>query len=147
MPGLEDVWIVEEREENERKVERAVRRKKFVEKMTLVVNLVLFIIVFGASIYHIDNKAKINELNSQNLALEKEVADLRSKINEKNVLISSQFSLESIYDIATKELGMVYPTAARVISLSSNRYFSLERREESLPAFVLDTENKVRKRK
>lgn len=130
-------WIVKEREENEKKVERVVRKKKFYERVTLLVNLLLVFVVFNAALYLIDNKAKIYELNSKNLELEKEVADLQSRISEKNVLISSQFSLDAIYEIATKELGMVYPTASRVISLRADRYISLEGQDESLPRFVM----------
>lgn len=137
--GFEEIWIVSEKEENEREVGRIVRKKKFMEKMNLLMNLFLFFVLFWAAMYLIDNKAKIYELNSKNLALEKEVADLQSRISEKNVLISSQFSLETIHHIASEELGMVYPSASRVTSLNAERYFSLEYVDERLPKFVLNT--------
>ncbi|MDO4754154.1 MAG: hypothetical protein Q4A41_04045 [Bacillota bacterium] len=145
MNELENVWMVSEREEHERKVERAVRKTKLGERLTSVLNILLIVVIFGAAMVLIDHKAKIYELNSKNLALEKEVADLQSKIAEKNVEISSRFSLESIYEVASKELGMVYPTASRVVSIHSQHYYSLLNPEDNTPLLVFDM--KIHKRK
>lgn len=127
MSRLNDVRTVNANDRNRAIVEREVRRRIFRERMATAVNFALVIIVFAACIFSLDNKALIYEQNAKNLTLEKEVADLQSKISEMDVLISSQFSLETIHKIASEELGMVYPTSGRVVSVVADRYYSLDR--------------------
>lgn len=124
-------------EEEVRKVVRRYQRLSFVSWFFRFVFLVL---IFYASMMFIDQKSHIYEMNMKNIELEKELNDIRSRISEVNVQISSQFSLESIYEIASKELGMIYPMASRVVSINSARYYSIDtvprEREEDYPKLV-----------
>lgn len=119
---------------SERKVRRAVLKSRVKEFFSYIFWFTFLFLVFIASLFYISQKAHIHEMNQKTIELEKELADLDAKISEVNVAISSQFSLEHIYKCASEELGMIYPTEARVVVLRGDRYFTLD--DESDPATV-----------
>ncbi len=115
--------------ESNREIQRRVKQKQFARRVFKFLNGVftafLIFSCFLASMYIIEKKSIVYELNQKNLLLEKDASELKGKISEMNVLISSQLSLDNIEKIARDELRMVYPDASRVIALNSSNYYAL----------------------
>ncbi len=116
-------------EKDERAAKR-VRQRRFerrVYNFFQVFFVSTFVVLsFFAAMVVIDRKSMVYELNQKNLLLEKEAAELRSKISEINVLISAELSLDNIERVAKEELGMVYPDSSRVVGLSITEYYALD---------------------
>lgn len=114
---------------NGKKYEEKIKESVFLSRMqeffSYAFKVCLLFVIFFATLYYISNKAEISEQNLQNVALEKEIRDLEARVLELNVSISSQFSLEHISEYAASELDMIYPTAARVVSINSESYVSM----------------------
>lgn len=108
------------------RVRRVIRRERYLSLISGLVKLAAVAVIFYAALVYIDQKAFIYEINARNIVLEKEIVNLDGKISEMNVRISSRFSLEKIYEIASTELDMIYPTASRVVSIKSSNYYTLE---------------------
>ncbi len=123
--GELDKLLISETNEHEKKIKRTVFVSRTKDFLSNVLKICLLAAVFFATLDYIGNKASISEQNLRNVALENEVHDLQSRIAELNVAISSQFSLEHISEYAANELGMIYPTAARVVSLDSSGYVAI----------------------
>lgn len=114
----------EHREEKERQVNERVKRntsraKAFDLKYTLaLVTATVFLFVSCVSMLSL--QADITEQKRQIAILESNLNEMTDTNNETDKRLESSVDLTKVYDVATKELGMVYPKTGQVISYEAS---------------------------
>lgn len=110
----------ERREQKERQVNERVRRntnraKAFDLKYTLAL-VTATVFLFASCISMLSLQADITEQKRQIAILESNLNEMTDTNNETSKRLESSVDLTKVYDVATKELGMVYPKTGQVIS-------------------------------
>ncbi len=109
------------KEEEERRARQRQREKKQ-HKVNLVYTFTL-IAVMGVLIYmlvgYVQLQASIQVNAAQVTQLEQELAKLTASNQITALELDTNIDYNSIFDIATKELGMVYPNKSQVIEYDS----------------------------
>ncbi len=110
----------ERREQKERQVNERVRRntnraKAFDLKYTLAL-VTATVFLFASCISMLSLQADITEQKRQIAVLESNLNEMTDTNNETSKRLESSVDLTKVYDVATKELGMVYPKTGQVIS-------------------------------
>jgi len=110
----------ERREQKERQVNERVRRntnraKAFDLKYTLAL-VTATVFLFVSCISMLSLQADITEQKRQIAVLESNLNEMTDTNNETSKRLESSVDLTKVYDVATKELGMVYPKTGQVIS-------------------------------
>ena len=119
---LNTVPVREERPERERehkvneKIQRNARRARAFDLRYTASLLVATGFLFVSCISMLTLKANVTEQRRQIAVLEKNLNALTDSNNETSKRLESTVDLTKIYDVATKELGMVYPKNGQVVS-------------------------------
>ena len=112
------------REERERHVNERVQRntnraKAFDLKYTVAL-VAATAILFVSCVSMLSLQADITEQRRQIAALESNLTELTDTNNETSKRLESSVDLTKVYDVATGELGMVYPKTGQVISYEAS---------------------------
>ena len=71
--------------------------------------------LIGACIFLLSVRSEITSTSNQITSLQSELQSLRSDNDAKEVRLNESIDLTQIYNVATTELGMVYPSDENVI--------------------------------
>ena len=82
--------------------------------------MVATIFLFGSCFYMLTVQATITEQRREIAMLESNLNSLTDNNNEMSKRIESSVDLTEIYNVATTELGMVYPKAGQVVSYEAS---------------------------
>lgn len=110
--------------EKERKVNKRISRntrhaKAFDLKYTMALT-VATVFLFAACVNMLTLQADITEQRRQIAALEKSLTELTDTNNETSKRLESSVNLTKVYDVATNELGMIYPQNGQVVSYEAS---------------------------
>lgn len=109
----------ERRERKEHQVNERVRRnvnraKAFDLKYTLAL-MTATVFLFVSCVSMLSLQADITERKRQIAVLEGSLNEMADTNNETSKRLESSVDLTEVYDVATKELGMLYPKTGQVI--------------------------------
>ena len=106
--------------EQERQEERArIRSINRNNRLNLVYTLAIsgiVIAMFAICWQYLSIQAKVKENAATVNSLQKELTELTNKNDEMELEINANIDYDSLYNIATQELGMVYPERDQVIT-------------------------------
>ena len=108
-----------ERQVNERVNRNTRRAKAFDLKYTLAL-VTATVFLFVSCISMLSLQADVKEQKRQIAILESNLNELTDTNNEMDKRLESSVDLTKVYDVATKELGMVYPKTGQVISYEAS---------------------------
>lgn len=108
-----------ERQVNEQINKNRDRARAFDLKYTIIL-MTATIFLFGSCINMLTIQANITEQRRQIAALESNLNELTDTNNETSKQLESSVNLPEIYEVATKELGMVYPKSGQVVSYEAS---------------------------
>lgn len=108
----------------ERQVSTSVRRnskraRAFDLKYSVCL-MVATVFLFGSCVNMLTIQADITEQRRQIASLESTLNELTDKNNETSKRLESSVDLPKIYEVATTELGMVYPKTGQVVSYEAS---------------------------
>lgn len=114
----------EHREKKERQVNERVKRntnraKAFDLKYTIAL-VAATAVLFVSCVSMLSLQADIIEQRRQIAILESNLTELTDTNNETSKRLESSVDLTKVYDVATGELGMVYPKTGQVISYEAS---------------------------
>jgi cell division protein FtsL len=114
----------ERREHKEHKVNERVRKNAnramaFDMKYTMAL-VVATVFLFVSCVSMLSLQADITEQRRQIATLESNLNELTDTNDETSKRLESSVDLTKVYDVATKELGMVYPKTGQVISYEAS---------------------------
>lgn len=114
----------ERREQKEHKVNERVRKNAsramaFDMKYTMAL-VVATVFLFVSCVSMLSLQADITEQRRQIATLESNLNELTDTNDETSKRLESSVDLTKVYDVATKELGMVYPKTGQVISYEAS---------------------------
>lgn len=109
----------EERKANEKINRNRNRAKAFDLKYTIALT-VATVFLFASCVNMLTIQADITEQRRQIAALESNLNELTDTNDETDKRLESSVDLPEIYDVATKELGMVYPKTGQVVSYEAS---------------------------
>ena len=109
----------EERQENARISKNRNRARAFDLKYTIALTAAT-VFLFVSCINMLTIQANITEQRQQIAALESNLNELTDTNNETSKRLESSVDLPKIYEVATSELGMVYPKAGQIISYEAS---------------------------
>lgn len=104
---------------NERISRNSRRAVAFDLRYTLALT-VATVFLFVSCIHMLTIKADITEQKRQIAALESNLTELTDTNNETSKRLESSVDLTKVYDVATNELGMVYPKNGQVVSYEAS---------------------------
>ena len=111
--------VREERRVNER-ISRNTRRARAFDLKYTIALVVATVFLFVSCINMLTLQADITEQRREIAALESNLASLADTNNETSKRLESSVNLTEVYDIATKDLGMVYPQNGQVVSYEAS---------------------------
>lgn len=109
----------EERQENARIAKNRNRARAFGLKYTLALTAAT-VFLFVSCINMLTIQADMTEQRRQIATLESNLNELTDTNDETSKRLESSVDLPKIYDVATNELGMVYPKTGQVISYQAS---------------------------
>lgn len=109
----------EERRVNERISRNSKRARAFDFKYTLCL-MVATTFLFVSCVNMLTIQADITEQRRQIATLESTLNELADSNNETSKRLESSIDLPRIYEVATTELGMVYPKTGQVVSYEAS---------------------------
>lgn len=109
----------EERKVNQ-KVSRNSRRARAFDLKYTVALVVATAFLFVSCVNMLTLQADITEQRRQIASLESTLNDLTDTNNETSKRLESSVDLPKIYEVATSELGMVYPKTGQVVSYEAS---------------------------
>lgn len=109
----------EERKVNE-KISRNTRRAKAFDLKYTMALVVATAFLFAACVNMLTLQADITEQRRQIAMLESNLNDLTDTNNETSKRLESSVNLPEILDVATNELGMIYPKSGQVLSYEAS---------------------------
>lgn len=113
-----------DREEQEKIRRQAIRRAKH-RKVVQLQYAMLFAIgisfLFVFSVRMLSVQSAIAEQRREIMLLEAEFNQLKNKNDETHKRLDSSVDLTEVYDVAIKELGMVYPKNGQIVSYEASR--------------------------
>lgn len=101
-------------------VRRNVKRAKTFDLKYTVALLGATILLFVFCISMLNAKAEVTEQRRQIAVLERELNALKDNNDEMGKRLESSVDLTKVYDVAVKELGMVYPKNGQVVSYEAS---------------------------
>ena len=104
-----------ERKTNARIERNAKRAKAFDLRYTMAL-VVATVCLFGACVNMLSLQADITEQRRQIATLESNLNDLKDTNDETSKRLESSVDLTKVYDFATTELGMVYPSKDQIVN-------------------------------
>ena len=107
------------KEPNKRINKNAQRARAFSPLYTCML-MVATVFLFGSCLYMLTIQATITEQRRQIAVLESNLNALTDNNDEMSKRIESSLNLPEVYEIATSELGMVYPKAGQVVSYEAS---------------------------
>ena len=107
------------RQVNERIDRNSKRAKAFDLKYTMAL-MVATVFLFASCINMLTIQADISEQRREIATLESNLNELTDMNNETSKRLESSVDLTQIYEVATTELGMVYPKTGQVISYEAS---------------------------
>ncbi|MGN0155463.1 MAG: hypothetical protein ACI4A3_13510 [Lachnospiraceae bacterium] len=108
-----------ERKVNE-KISRNTRRAKAFDLKYTMALVVATTFLFGSCVNMLTLQANITEQRRQIAMLESNLNELTDTNNETSKRLDSSVDLTKIYEVATQELGMVYPGNGQVVSYEAS---------------------------
>ncbi|MGN0496073.1 MAG: hypothetical protein ACI4GW_07590 [Lachnospiraceae bacterium] len=119
--------IIERPEEKERKERQANRKpnrnveraRAFDLKYTVMLTFATAFL-FCSCFYMLSVQAEISEQRREIAMLESNLNELTDNNDETSKRLESSVNLPEIYEVATTELGMVYPKAGQVVSYEAS---------------------------
>lgn len=105
----------QEKQEERKRIQRINRNNRFNLLYTLAVSgmvVVMFVICWQ----YLHVQAEVKENSATVNSLQRELTELTNKNDEMELEINANIDYDSIYNIATEELGMVYPERDQVIT-------------------------------
>lgn len=109
----------QERKVNERVNRNQKRARAFDLKYTLCL-MTATVILFGACVNMLAIQSDIAEQRREIALLESNLNEITDTNNETSKRLESSVDLPKIYEVATTELGMVYPKAGQVVSYEAS---------------------------
>lgn len=109
----------EERKVNE-KISRNTRRAKAFDLKYTIALVVATAFLFVSCVNMLTLQADITEQRRQIAMLESNLNDLTDTNNETSKRLESSVNLPKILDVATNELGMIYPKSGQVLSYEAS---------------------------
>lgn len=109
----------EERRVNERVNRNSRRARAFDLKYTACL-MVATVFLFVSCVNMLTIQADITEQRRQIAALESTLNDMKDTNNETSKRLEGSVDLTKIYEVATTELGMVYPKSGQVVSYEAS---------------------------
>lgn len=109
----------EERKVNERVSRNSKRARAFDLKYTVCL-MVATTFLFVSCVNMLTIQADITEQRRQIATLESTLNELTDTNNETSKRLESSVDLPKIYEVATTELGMVYPKTGQVVSYEAS---------------------------
>ncbi len=109
----------QEREVNERIAQNSRRARAFDFKYTICL-MVATVFLFVSCVNMLTIQADITEQRRQIAKLESTLNELTDSNNETSKRLESSIDLPKIYEVATTELGMVYPKTGQVVSYEAS---------------------------
>ncbi len=109
----------EERRVNERVSRNSQRAKAFDLKYTVCL-MVATVFLFVSCVNMLTIQSNITEQRRQIATLESTLNELTDTNNETSKRLESSVDLTKIYEVATAELGMVYPKTGQVVSYNAS---------------------------
>ena len=119
VPGRINRPEPEERKVNEKINRNRNRARAFDLKYTIALT-VATVFLFVSCVNMLTIQADITEQRRQIAALESNLNELTDTNDETNKRLESSVDLPEIYDVATNELGMVYPKTGQVVSYEAS---------------------------
>lgn len=108
-----------QRQVNEKINRNRNRAKAFDLRYTLALTIAT-VFLFVSCVNLLTVQANITEQRRQIAALESNLNELTDTNNETSKRLESSVNLPEIYEVATKELGMVYPKSGQVVSYEAS---------------------------
>jgi len=109
----------EERRVNERVDRNSKRARAFDLKYTVCL-MVATVVLFCSCVSMLTIQSDITEQRRQIAMLESTLNELTDTNNETSKRLESSVDLPKIYEVATTELGMVYPKTGQVVSYEAS---------------------------
>lgn len=119
VPEYQEVDRPDQRQQTRRETQR---RRKINSGMDIVSMLVLTFAI-AVTVYtcleYLSVQSRISQMDKEIVQLESELIKLQNENSSALSEIDSSLDLDYIYEVATKELGMVYPNDNQVITYES----------------------------
>lgn len=104
---------------NERTKKNVERARAFSFRYTVMLTLAT-VFLFGSCFYMLSIQSEITEQRREIALLESNLNALTDSNDEMSKRIESSVNLPEIYEVATTELGMVYPKTGQVVSYEAS---------------------------
>lgn len=119
VPGYQEVERPDQRQQTRREIQK---RRKINSSMDIVSMLILTFAI-AVTVYvcleYLSVQSHISQMDKEIVQLESELIKIRNENTSALSEIKTSLDLDYIYDVATKELGMVYPNKNQVIAYES----------------------------
>lgn len=102
------------------KIQRNARKAKAFDLQYTIALVIATVILFVSCISMLTLKANVTEQRRQISMLESNLNALTDSNNETSKRLESSVDLTKIYDVATNDLGMVYPGNGQVLSYEAS---------------------------
>lgn len=108
--------------------ERTKKQQRKAEGTVLRQNLgyvLLFLLFFGVLANTVRGYVELNTFKLQNLSVERQIEEIMDEVEALQLELDEKTANSIIEDIATEELGMVYPDNSQKKNLSVQQFYSL----------------------
>ncbi|WP_310605512.1 septum formation initiator family protein [Anaerosporobacter sp.] len=111
----------QERKRRERAEHRRKEQTRTMDGVSLILLVAAVAVTFYVCLQYVQVQEDITALSKSIAAMESQVVTMKKDNNAALEEISRTYDLSYVYKIATKELGMVFPTEDQVIKYESSK--------------------------
>jgi len=120
MPGYEEADDVKPIRQPERQKRRKPKQSLGIDLFSVLFLTAAIAVTLYTCIDYLKVQTQVTEQNKQIAQLEHRLVKLQNQNKDALAKINTSLDLNYIYEVATKELGMVYPNENQVITYKSN---------------------------
>lgn len=110
----------EKKKQVDQRISQNAKRAKAFDLKYTVALVAATLFLFGACISMLTSQAELTEQRREIAALESNLNALKDSNDEMSKRLESSVDLTKVYDVAVKELGMVYPKNGQVVSYEAS---------------------------
>lgn len=120
MPGYEEADDVRSIRQPEKQKRRKPKQSLGIDLFSVLILTAAIAVTLYTCIDYLKVQTQVTEQNKEIAQLEHSLVKLQNQNKDALAKINTSLDLNYIYEVATKELGMVYPNENQVITYKSN---------------------------
>ncbi len=119
VPGYQEVERPNPRQQTRREVQKRHKVNSSMDIVSMLILTFAIAVTVYACLEYLSVQSRVSQMDKEIVQLESELIKIRNENTSALSEIKTSLDLDYIYDVATKELGMVYPNKNQVIAYKS----------------------------